>query len=174
MMLLGGVALGGVALAVGGCGRAASEEAELLQSCANGEACGAELECICDVCTRGCSSDAACAELSSEARCTPRVSAPFADYCQSAAPRQICVGAAESHTPLMGRPYDPAGCYAAPQLAGENTWGEDCLEIATYAVDPQLNCWLFPTTCLPDGFSDADINPLIDPIPCDRTGAECP
>lgn len=167
-MLLGCM---GLTLA-GGCGQAASEP-ELLKPCDTDAECGPELECICVVCTRRCSSDSACADVSAGARCAPRVSAPFADYCQSDEPEQLCVGAAETRTPLLGRPYDPAGCYGAPQLAGESTWNKTCLDIPTYALDPQVNCWLFPTTCLPDGFIDADINPLIAPLPCNRTDAQC-
>lgn len=169
-----GLLLCNVVLAVsGGCGKADSGSDWLKPCDGADEECGADLECLCGVCTQGCESDAACSDLSPEARCTPKVSAPYADNCQAGEPRLICEGPAKSNTPLIGRPYDPRGCYGTPQLAGYNTWGTPCRDVESYAIDPQVNCWLFPTTCLPDGFINADINPLVNPIPCNRTNIEC-
>jgi hypothetical protein len=127
---------------------------------------------VCGVCTRACSSDSACDRVSADSRCSEPASTQYASACQSGAPEKICVrapNAGASGAAIRGMPFDTAAnCYGAEELAGFGPQGADgdCFDVQTVAVAPGGACWLFPTTCLPDGFTDAGENPLLDPPPC--------
>jgi hypothetical protein len=189
-MLLACWALG----AATGCGKASSErgrggENDWLQRCSTSASstsagstsyeCGPDLECVCGVCTRACSSDSACTSLSEEGRCSESATAPFASACELDAPEQICVRAPSeggAPAPRLGRRFDVAGqCYGALELAGYSAAGaaQACLYPDVVGVR-QGDCWQFPGGCLPDGFFDAHENPLVDPVPCPYPKDLCP
>lgn len=56
---------------------------------------------------------------------------------------------------LDGRPFNEAsGCFEESSVAGQSSCGsgDDAL---TYALSPSGECWMLPSTCLPDGFTPA-------------------
>lgn len=173
------LAMGGSA--IGGCGEASSRPDPMLrdaprwlQQCSAGSGtmeCGSfSLACACNVCTRACSSDADCTGTNFEGVCVEPATTAYANACQNTAPAKICVRAPGTGIPRLGMPFDDAfSCYGAEELAGFSSEGaSECRPLKTVAASPGANprCWLFPDTCLPDGFIDANINPLLDPPPC--------
>jgi hypothetical protein len=184
-LLLGSLALA----AAGGCGKAASEpqlggETHWLQRCsadgADVSECGPELQCVCGVCSRACETDAECAGVSTEGRCSARQTTQYASACRPDAPQRLCVRAPTdtgSPTPRLGRRYDATrSCYGALELAGDSSEGaaQACLYPNVIGIRAGGECWQFPDGCLPDGFEDANQNPLIDPLPCPYAERLCP
>jgi hypothetical protein len=171
----------------GACGQATSSdelggETHWLRSCNGNDAaeCGPNLECVCGVCTSACAEDASCAGISAEARCAARETTSYASDCAASAPPRLCVrtespgGDGENGTLLYGRRYDERGCFGAQEIAGYAPSAEDrdCSAEVTYASNGPDTCWLFPNSCLPEGF--ALLSPFVVADGCTDVRDLCP
>jgi hypothetical protein len=55
---------------------------------------------------------------------------------------------------VLGRRYDAElGCFEDTEVAGTTEASDVCDDAIGIALDPALDCWWFPNTCLPDGFT---------------------
>lgn len=177
------VALG---LAFGaGCGKAADVEfggeTHWLMSCDTDAECGSKLACLCGVCTLGCSDEGSCSELGTQARCLPPT--PSAEGCRAGTPALVCARAdalEPNESPelsgpvLAGARYDELNdCFRPAGSLGDSPAGLPCADAETHAVDAQGSCWLFESTCLPEGFTALDALPGNRAYACRETFRFC-
>lgn len=171
-----------------GCGKTVGSdlggETHWLKNCDTQAECGSELACLCGVCTRSCDASEGCGDLGSSAECLDRDAAPFGSGCTSEAPPRLCAQSEDpdgSNEPgdtreqLSASRYDEANdCFGPREIAGRApTPGELlCNDAMTHALDAEGSCWLFPSTCLPLGFSEIDTASAELP-PCRQTFRYC-
>jgi hypothetical protein len=82
---------------------------------------------------------------------------------------------------LVGRPFNAAlDCFGETSIAGEASCASDD-DAETVALSPSGECWWFPSTCVPDGFTPAiesdtcvGVSTLCSEIsnPCPEVGAD--